>query len=843
MNTQLPYRPLNRTYTRPPAPQTPLAPCRFFAQGFCARGDSCHFAHEASAASSQIKPKSKAPYVPQLDAPKERTTSPCLFFAKGSCMYGAKCVFSHSQTDAKADATESQDVDSMDQAIQDDWKRNFGGSFAEFEEGAAITKVTLPSDFSAVRLTRLPPGSTAETVADMLRKFSDSILPGDVRIFPGTELSGSSAEVKVEDPMFARTVCKELNRQQSPTTITAVSIPIPSPRGSNIHRVDCKKVLCSWHRPTRSASLKFGSELIANQVHGLFANGAYKVNGKRVRVVEPQIQGSPSNHVPGTWTLVMQDLPPETQIKDIERAIPPHHKPTSVRATKASYDTDPEVAVAIVKSMLTKIGPLEWWEASASSTRKRFKAQSRFLDEKDASEAAKSLNQKQLPFSDTTKLTVQHITLAKFKVSTRIHDALRQQFDVEKTAWASQNIYFVAYPPQQGYRVLKLEGDNSQLIADAKKSLEKIIAGEVLRKNGKDLWHSSLERNGEEFQWLRKLQQARNVVILRDKRRSQLRLFGPKASHDHIADEIETFLKDSGLGSGHHVFKLTPEEFRWACQGGYRALVARIGKTKVNFDIIPTPKRIVVGGSAADISVAAAIISSRRVDELPTLPRTSTEDCSACWTEAEDPVRTSCGHVYCADCFTNLCQAEGSSATAFRLSCVGDGNRCGRLFPLDELHILLSSTALEDLLEASFNSHVRQHPSDFQYCPTPDCGQLYRPAAEGSEGVTFTCNSCLVTICTACHVVHPGMTCAEHQDNASGGYKAFAEAKERLGIKDCPKCKTSIEKTEGCNHMACGGCNAHICWVCLDTFDSSRECYAHLQEKHGGCFDHEILDD
>jgi LSD1 subclass zinc finger protein len=36
--------------------------------------------------------------------------------------------------------------------------------------------------------------------------------------------------------------------------------------------------------------------------------------------------------------------------------------------------------------------------------------------------------------------------------------------------------------------------------------------------------------------------------------------------------------------------------------------------------------------------------------------------------------------------------------------------------------------------------------------------------------------------------------------------------KRAAGTKDCPKCATLIEKTDGCNHIECSGCHGHICW-------------------------------
>jgi len=54
-------------------------------------------------------------------------------------------------------------------------------------------------------------------------------------------------------------------------------------------------------------------------------------------------------------------------------------------------------------------------------------------------------------------------------------------------------------------------------------------------------------------------------------------------------------------------------------------------------------------------------------------------------------------------------------------------------------------------------------------------------------------------------------------------------------VKHCPKCKQVIQKNGGCNHVTCR-CGAHICWVCDASFQSSGECYGHLEQKHGSSY-------
>ncbi len=51
-----------------------------------------------------------------------------------------------------------------------------------------------------------------------------------------------------------------------------------------------------------------------------------------------------------------------------------------------------------------------------------------------------------------------------------------------------------------------------------------------------------------------------------------------------------------------------------------------------------------------------------------------------------------------------------------------------------------------------------------------------------------------------------------------------SEEWKRLNAKECPKCKSPIQKIYGCNHMTCGksSCKHQFCWICMSNWESSH---------------------
>lgn len=175
------------------------------------------------------------------------------------------------------------------------------------------------------------------------------------------------------------------------------------------------------------------------------------------------------------------------------------------------------------------------------------------------------------------------------------------------------------------------------------------------------------------------------------------------------------------------------------------------------------------------------------------------------------------------------CASAGDTGT-FPISCLGDEGGCEQPFSIQELERVLSSNDFEELLKASFATYIRTRPSELQYCPTPDCPQIYRITRNGS---VFQCPTCLMSICTSCQVIsHDGLTCEEYKDLSHEGSIAFRRWMEQNQVRPCPECKTPIQKSHGCNHMECRACKTHFCWLCMGIFSPS-EIYRHMSSKHG----------
>lgn len=650
-----------------------------------------------------------------------------------------------------------------------------------------------------------------------------------MRLTKHTDSTKCTAVVKVKDPLFSKEACRKLGTCITLRDLEVATIPVPLPKGSKFRQVDCRQVQCSWHRPTRAVHLFFDNKHIASRLQQKLRTGKVKVNKAKVMAYPPTPQKNQESET--SWMVKLTGLPETIKEEDIIQAIPKLDRPRRVEIGEMNYVADMEIDSTLIQSMLYEFGSLEKWEVSDTTKGMRVKAHATFLEESQAHHAASTLDGKRLPFCDSSKLFVEVVTSVRFKVSTRVYDVIQQRINSHKSSWDRQYIYFFAFPSRGFYRVLKLEGRDRESVAKAKQDLDVILAGEVMRLDGKAILYPGSKISRESYKRLKMVEEELGVVIIRDMQTSQFRVFGAEAPQALATKALDRLIKETI--SAQHFISLSQEpDFRWAVDGGFRALESQLGSDKASFD--RESRCIIIQGSERDFADAKSIVASKQKKLSGERQRGETE-CSVCFCEADEPIHTSCNHTYCGLCFIDMCQAQASAPLQFCITCVGNSDQCGHIFELAEIRNLLLSETFEDILEASFRSFVQRHPDQLRYCPTPDCSQVYRVVPKTKKHpATFTCDKCLASICAACHTSHPGVTCAQRMGDSSGDLQALSKVKKELGIQDCPRCETSMEKTDGCNHMTCKGCSCHICWVCLATFDEDSACYAHMRRLHGG---------
>ena len=697
-----------------------------------------------------------------------------------------------------------------------------------FNEFGHVLKVSLPTDYSLAYISGFVPGTTPEAIIGILNGLGFNLTIDCVRIPRHAASSETKAMLKVEDPLFAKELSARLKNQRS--ALSATPMPIDA------KRMNCRKIYISWHKATRSVWMNFGNGEIANRVAQKFNKGTYKCLGQPIKSSTGRSSSRGGWHNPMAWTITLSDIPSHATSEDIKRAIiSPYDEPRHIELGSISYrDSDADISVE-VRSHLEEHGPLESFYLTPASTGKRVKCTAWFQDEADARSAC-SLNNRPLDILGRGKLTVTLVQSAKFKVSIAVYFASKSKIDNESKTWKERRLAFHVYlDTLQRFATLKVEGGNAKDVANARKTLDEILSGVVLMDGGNTVWGSALNNNGSAYKKLKSIEEELHVVIIRDKPKHRLQFYGSPDKFQQVVHQITDMLKEESSMS--YEIDLNPHQFLWTIHGGFKSIEQVLGKNVAVFNVVS--RRIIINGTRQQHETALAIMDGERAVEARFLaagPTGPERDCPICFCEADAPIQTLCKHTYCLECFEEYCKIAASTGTdEFQVKCQGNEGICSTVFSLRELKDHLSSLAFEIVLKSSFDEYIKRRPEEFCYCPTPDCGYIYRcTAASGSKRLAYTCPNCFEPLCISCRAPHGEYTCAEYKDIVSGGREALEKLKRELNIKDCPKCTTPMEKTQGCNHMTCGGCKAHICWVCMEVFETSRPCYDHMNKEHGG---------
>ncbi|CZR68195.1 uncharacterized protein PAC_18094 [Phialocephala subalpina] len=863
-----------------------MAPCKFYTQGRCLFGASCKNSHEATDPSNQLKlfEKTEPTFHPSTIPSTPLEGGPlvvCKFFAWGSCKYGAACRYLH--VEPKSDAAKLQianlpmhvknvsyqpkdsslswrpeapvfepqaqttvkislsqnDEDpvvpanldkkpiSTDLCGENEVSREINGAITTFKDGAEVAQIQLLSDFSTVQIEGLDPNSNVLKVSEILSRLGFTVSESNIVVRNLGEQS-CVAEVKVENPNFAKIVNQNLRRQHEDGVLINLSIkPIvrAATAGASGNRLQVSTVACTWYQASRVAWLPYSSRKKAQD-----AKSALEMQKVRHRTLDCSIQ---QNHGTFrnpriTWTLQVSNLHMSTSDRDLLGLLSGNVRPNGITLGRPSYSCSEAKSAEVVEALLREVGGLESFQHSAIEGSSKMKAMAHFSEREKAAEAVRRLHDTKVPELGDTKIFIAHVISVKYNVLNGIIKAMQSEIDkLRDISWKESHVQLRTYPQtdlRKPFTTLRVSGENLKSVAKAKAALEKLLAGTKVVSKDSSAWDPYLLELGT-LVFLNELSNRYGLYIHQDARNSQLVIYSTSPAS---LDEVERILAEriSTMQKTAHSVILSPELLKNAMQGGMQRLKARFGNA-AKLNVSASPKTITIIGSKTDLEEARALLL-QEIEIITTMEASEKEqDCVVCWCEASEPLITACGHTYCTDCFSN----QTASDTAIPMRCFGDESKCKHIFNIQELKTMLSPTKLEELLQTSFNSYIRHHPSQFRYCPTPDCPQIYRTSTQGDA---FLCSTCLTPVCTSCNVIsHDGMSCAEFKDLSSEDAKAFQRYKKEHDVRDCPNCKVGIQKNKGCNHMECTNCHAHICWVCMKVFGSGPDCYGHMRKAHG----------
>ena len=712
--------------------------------------------------------------------------------------------------------------------VSDASVKDYNGAMVRFGPGAEVADVKFASDFSTIQIFGLAVGVGVEDVLKLLKALGFTVSPSCVQLKSLGNDASPVAEVRVENPKFAKVAANKFEEDSKRGRHRGLSIRpvlVNVSTGSLGNKLRMSSVVCTWYAPSRVAWLQYRDARTASR--------AMEVLNANPKILNRKIQCSmqhPPPYMRGEliWSVQVGNLDVLTGASHFNRILT-DDRPRKIVLGQPSHSVPDTEAANIVESLLRSKGDLESFQFYAIPGSVKLKAIATFMDRSQAVEAVRSLNNHKLEKLGKSKLFVAHLISVKFSVLNVIYESIVTDLGrLRADIWQSGHVHLKSYPSldlAKPLTTIRLFGEDSKRVAEAKSALEKLLAGSVVMRDEIAVWDPFFATTPG-LDYLNQSSSGHKLYIHRDIRKSRLLLYGG-LENDQVAAQKSLIAKVESLQQLTHTIVLTSALLPKAMKGGWRRIRERFGEA-ASLDISHQPKTILIRGSAADFQLAKALLSQNHSATTEKEVLQDDNMCPVCWEEATEPLKMKCGHNYCKDCFS--LQASSADDSSFPMRCCGAEGTCLRIFNLDELNTMLPPAAFEKLLATSFDMFVRTRPQDFQHCPTPDCPNIYRISTGGSVAL---CSACLTPICTTCSVIsHDGMSCAEFKDLSSEGTKAFEKWKKKNDVRNCPKCSSPIQKSFGCNHMECFHCKTHICWFCMRVFDTSAECYSHMNSMH-----------
>eukprot|EP00041_Stephanoeca_diplocostata_P008491 m.125895 g.125895 ORF g.125895 m.125895 type:complete len:533 (-) comp17344_c0_seq2:239-1837(-) len=205
-------------------------------------------------------------------------------------------------------------------------------------------------------------------------------------------------------------------------------------------------------------------------------------------------------------------------------------------------------------------------------------------------------------------------------------------------------------------------------------------------------------------------------------------------------------------------------------------------------------------------------------------------ECEICMCDfpAKDMTRIDCGCIFCNDCWRE--HLKTTILDQGKASVMCPSTTCNKYVDQDAVLKLLQgheeSARVLQKYEAALARQYVAGSKSVKFCPAPGCDNAVRLSAYStttpvyvtcqcspgaSEQSHHFCFNCLNSAHdpVRCEMLNIWLKKCEDDSETSNWIAA--------NTKECPKCRSTIEKMGGCNHMTCQNqsCKYDFCWVCL----------------------------
>eukprot|EP00040_Diaphanoeca_grandis_P013319 m.67350 g.67350 ORF g.67350 m.67350 type:complete len:521 (+) comp23799_c0_seq2:145-1707(+) len=177
-----------------------------------------------------------------------------------------------------------------------------------------------------------------------------------------------------------------------------------------------------------------------------------------------------------------------------------------------------------------------------------------------------------------------------------------------------------------------------------------------------------------------------------------------------------------------------------------------------------------------------------------------------------------CGSAFCNECWGGHLETQIVDLGKAYIAC--PAMDCDKL--IDELTVtkLITDKKTLSKYQTAIARVFVQGNKRVKFCPAPNCEHAIRVSSVAAFPVTCKCGHKFCFKCcqpphdpVRCEMLHFWLKKCEDDSETSNWIAA--------NTKECPKCRATIEKNGGCNHMTCNNssCKYDFCWFCLGPWE------------------------